>query len=198
MSALKRINNEINRKFPKNIKDLFIPYKISFINNSDFTNNDNIQLTIDIYNKYLFTISIRNTYPFYPPNIWINTNYGTKNYNKWCADTTTMINKQHFLSSINILLATFFSIDMNTSLYKNLKNIPIKFPLSCLCCESITCPHKWHPGFQIKHIIEEYMFNKKFLFFTSPIGIKLIMPIFYNDKWNIPEDILLHIFMYII
>jgi len=199
MSAMKRINNEINRKFPKNIDDLSIPYKFSFINShTDFSNTNNIQLSIDIYNKHLFIISLRNTYPFTPPTVWINTKYGTKSYNNWCANTTNTINNRHFLSSTNILLAAFFSVDINTTLYKHLKNIPIKIPMNCLCCESITCPGKWNPGCQIKHVIEEYMFNKKFLFFTSPIGLKLIMPIFYNDRWNIPDDILLHIFLFII
>ena len=135
MSAMKRINNEINRKFPKMIQDLSIPYKFSFINShTDFSNTNNIQLSIDIYNKHLFIISLRNTYPFTPPTVWINTKYGTKSYNNWCANTTTTINNRHFLSSTNILIASFFSIDINTTLYKNFRNIkdhqsdPNKFP----------------------------------------------------------------------
>lgn len=199
MSAIKRINNEINRKFPKTIKDLSIPYRFSFINSDiDFTNTNQIQISVDLYNKQLFTITFTNTYPFTPPRPFINTKNGNKNYNRWCGDITNTINKRLFLSSTNILIASFFSIDMNTTLYKKFKNTPSKFPISCLCCESITCSGKWNPGCQIKQVIEEYMFNKKFLFFTSPIGLKLIMPIFYNDRWNIPEDIILHIFLFII
>jgi len=199
MSAIKRINNEINRKFPKTIKDLSIPYQFSFINSDiDFTNTNQIQISVDLYNKQLFTITFTNTYPFTPPRPWIHSKYGFKNYNRWCGDVTGIINTRSFLSSTSILIASFFSIDMNTTLYKNFKNIPIKLPIPCLCCESITCPGKWNPGCQIKQVIEEYMFNKKFLFFTSPIGLKLIMPIFYNERWNIPEDILLHIFLFII
>ncbi len=209
MLAIKRINNEINRKFPKNILDLYTSYNLSFLSyDTDFTNSDYITLSVDIYNTYcssfkqLFTINLYKTYPFTPPRPLINTKYGNKNYNRWCGDITNTINKRLFLSSTNILIASFFSIDMNTTLYKKFKNTPVKFPInfpiSCLCCESITCPGKWNPGCQIKHVIEEYMFNKKFLFFTSHIGLKLIMPIFYNERWNIPDDILLHIFLFII
>ena len=199
MAAIKRINNEINRKFPKNIIDLSIPYQFSFINSDiDFTNTNQIQISVDLYSKQLFTVTLTNTYPFTPPSPWIHTKYGIKNYNRWCGSVTEIINTRSFLSSTNILIAAFFSIDINTTLYKNFKNTPIKIPIPCLCCESIICPNKWNPSCQIKYIIEEYMFNKKFLFFTSPIGLKLIMPIFYNERWNIPEDILLHIFLFII
>lgn len=205
MSAIRRIINEMDRKFPKNMIDLSTHYNLAFLSqDTDFTNSDYITLSVDVYNTYcstfkqLFTINLYNTYPFKAPAPWINTKYSKKSYNRWCADITTTINKRDFLSSTNILIASFFSIDMNTTLYKKFTNIPVKFPIPCLCCESITCPQKWNAACQIKQVIEEYLFNKKFLFFTSPIGLKLIMPIFYNERWNIPEDILLHIFMYII
>ena len=199
MSALKRINNEINRKFPKNVLDLSIPYTFSFTSsNIDFTNIDNIQVSIDVYNNSLFTMTLTNRYPFIAPNVWISTKYGVKNYNRWCADITSIINRRNFLSTTNILLASFFSIDINTKLFKRFINIPTSIPINCLCCNSVICPQIWNPGCQIKDIIEEFIFNKKFLFYTSELGIKLLMPIFYNDKWNIPEDILIHIFLFII
>ena len=183
MAAIKRITNEMNRKFPKNIIDLSTSYNLSFLSNNDLTTN--IKLSVDIYNNYsssfkqLLIIDLSNTYPFTSPYPLVNTKYGFKNYNRWCADVTSIINNRYFLSSTNILIASFFSIDINTTLYKNFKNTPIKFPIQCLCCESITCSNKWNPGCQIKLIIEEYLFNKKFLFFTSPLGSKLIMSIFY-------------------
>lgn len=205
MSSIKRITNEMDRKFPKNILDLFTHYNLSFLSHdTDFTNSDYITLSVDVYNTYcsrfkqLFTINLNNTYPFTAPFPWINTKYSYKSYNKWCVDITSTINKRHFLSSTNILIASFFSIDMNTTLYKKFNNISLNLPIHCLCCKSITCPQIWNPKYNIKDIIEEYMFNKKFLFFSSPIGLKLIMPIFYNERWNIPDDILLHIFLFII
>ena len=199
MSAIKRINNEINRKFMKNIVDLSIPYTFSLTTNEfNFNNSNNVKFCVDLYNKQLFSIDIYNTYPFTPPTAWITTKYGEKNFNRWCADITSIVNIRHYLSTTNILLAAFFSIDINTTLYKGFTNIPIKFPIYCLCCNSILCPNKWNPACQLKDIIEEFVFNKKFLFYTSQLGIKLLMPIFYNDKWNIPEDILLHIFLFII
>ena len=137
MSAIKRINNEINRKFPKNIIDLYTSYNLSFLSyDTDFTNSDYITLSVDIYNTYcssfkqLFTINLYKTYPFTPPRPLINTKYGNKNYNRWCGDITNTINKRLFLSSTNILIASFFSIDMNTTLYKKFKNTPVKFPIN--------------------------------------------------------------------
>ena len=110
----------------------------------NFNNTNNLKFSIDLHNKQLFSIDIYNTYPFNPPAAWITTKYGEKNFNRWCGDITSIVNKRHYLSNTNILLAAFFSIDTNTRLYKGLTNIPITLPINCLCCTSILCPNKWN------------------------------------------------------
>lgn len=199
MASLKRLTNEINKKGPFQDK-LSIPYEISWINShTDFYDSMNIlaKISIDIYNNSILIMDIPSSYPFKPPNIWINILHGSKRYDRYCADITEIINKRTFLSCSDILLAWLFSLNFcNINKTYTINNIPNSIPISCLCCNSITCYNKWNPGFQIQDIIYEFIFTKKLLFFTSKLGLKYINSIFNNDKWNLSDDIILHIFKF--
>jgi ubiquitin-protein ligase len=202
MAALKRLNKEIATFSQYDISNNFLlPYKISWINlDIDFFDKTNqlAKISIDVYNNCLLNIDIPTCYPFKSPIVWVNNTKNFKQYSKYCADITEIINKRTFLSTSDIILAWLFAL---TSSYKNKTynnlNIPKSLPLSCFCCNSITCSSKWSPGFKIQDIIYEFIFIKKFLFFSSQLGLRYINPIFNNENWSIPDDLILHIFKFI-
>tara|TARA_B100000524_G_scaffold319927_1_gene200117 strand:- start:102 stop:626 length:525 start_codon:yes stop_codon:yes gene_type:complete len=141
MSAIKRINNEINKmdnpyennsmaKFVLDIRNPFplVNLKLSpkslkenYYNIVKFNNYELIiNLKID-KNVFGIEILISNLYPFEPPKVKIN----NKTY--------------HFLLQSN-----------------NLKKINYE---KCLCCSSIICPDNWVPSYGIIHIINEIYQN---------------------------------------
>lgn len=139
MSAIKRINNEINKlenpsennKMSKFILDIRKPVPLVnlklFPNSNNYyniVNFKNYELLLDLrINEDIFKIeiTITNLYPFSPPKIKIN----NQSYH-------------YFLQS------------------NNLKKINLK---KCLCCSSIVCPNNWTPSYGIIHIINEIYNN---------------------------------------
>ena len=181
----KRIYAEIKKNSSKHLKILV-------------TNNDN-NLVINFINKPLLYLTVPCDYPFKSPKVSILNNFNQiKDYNRWCADLTSLINQQTQLTSSDILLAWFFvyvkwtyhiSYPSNKQLYT--------FPLQCLCCSSLSCPGNWCPARKIIDIGNEYILNQTFKNFISPPFLKMIKNIFNNDRWQLPDDIIYKILEFI-
>lgn len=195
MMALKRVNNEIKKS--SNLSN-FPPYEITWLNVYDRSDIISCKISIDICNKSILIIEIPKTYPFTPPLLYLNYRVKNKRYIDFCGYVTQVINKRTFLSSYDLQLAWLFSLNFSNPV-KNYShnNIPNSIPINCFCCNTITCYHNWNPGFTVRDAIYEFFFTKNLLFYTSQVGIKYINQIFNNDKWTIPQDIVLHILKFI-
>ena len=180
----KRFLNEFNKTYNyKFTKDLDFSYNFLLTNN----NNNNKIVSVIIYNKLFLQFIVTDSYPFHPPEVLIN-DVQLTNYLKWCSNITSVINSRKFLSPKNIEYAHMFSINNITK-----KDIP-NLPINCICCDSILCINKWSPSHLFINIIDEAVYNKKFLFYTSKLGQKMINLIFKS----LSDDIILHIFSFII
>lgn len=183
----KRFFNEFNKTYKyKFTKDLEFSYNFLLTNNN---NNNNKIVSVIIYNKLFLQFIVTDSYPFRPPEVFINdiNDMRLMNYLKWCSNITSVINSRHFLSPKNIYYAHIFSINNITK--KEIPNVPI----NCICCDSILCINKWSPSHLFINIIDEAVYNKKLLFYTSRLGQKMINLIFKS----LSDDIILHIFSFI-
>lgn len=181
----KRISLEIKNNSSQHLKILF-------------TNNDN-NIVINFVNNPLLYLTIPGDYPFKSPKISIPNNFNqTKDYNRWCADLTSLINRQTHLTSSDILLAWFFVYIKWANYISYPSNKPLyTFPLQCLCCSSLSCSGNWCPARKIIDIANEYILNKTFKIFISPLFLKMIKNILNNDRWQIPDDIIYKILEFI-
>lgn len=173
----KRLLHEVNKLY-KEKTDLKFPYT--------FLLNKHI-VSVMIYDKLFLQFIVGENYPFRPPEVLIHDNE-LINYLKWCATITGIINSRKFLSQQAIINAHFFSINTITN------TIVPTFPLPCICCNSILCITKWTPAFLFINIIDEAIYYKKLLFYTSKVGQKLISLLF--NKWPLSDDLILHIFSF--
>ena len=181
----KRFFNEFNKTYKHNFtRDLDYSYNFLLTNNNN--NNNNKIVSVIIYNKVFLQFIVTDSYPFRPPEVLIN-DFQLTNYLKWCSNITSVINSRKFLSPKNIEYAHMFSKNNITK-----KELPT-LPINCVCCDSILCVNKWSPACLFINIIDEAVYNKKFLFYTSPVGIKMINLIFKS----LSDDIILHIFSFI-
>ena len=64
---------------------------------------------------------------------------------------------------------------------------------TCLCCQSLTCGNRWNPSVHMFMVFNEYIFNKNIEKYLRPIYRVYFEKIFRNDKWNLSDDIILHI-----
>ena len=64
---------------------------------------------------------------------------------------------------------------------------------TCLCCESLLCGNNWNPSVHIFMLFNECVFKNNMKKYLKPLYRVYFEKIFKNDKWNIPDDILLHI-----
>ena len=184
--SYKRFFNEFN-KTNKHKEDLSFSYNFQLNNNNN--NNNNKIVSVIIYNKFFLQFIVTDSYPFRPPEVLINdiNDMRLMNYIRWCSNITSVINSRKFLSPQNLHYAHMFSINNITK-----KEVPI-LPIHCICCDSILCPNKWTPANLFINIIDEAVYNKKLLFYTSKIGQKMINLIFKS----LSDDIVLHIFSFI-
>lgn len=63
-----------------------------------------------------------------------------------------------------------------------------KFGKTCLCCETLLCPHKWSPAARLPGIINEYNKNKRIKKYINSYILLLIA----NNKYDImlPDEII--------
>ena len=63
----------------------------------------------------------------------------------------------------------------------------------CLCCNNFTCPAQWSPSITMGHLICEYVTRNDFKVYCGKLQQKSIISIFNNEKWCIPDDIIMYI-----
>jgi hypothetical protein len=205
--SLKRLNREITKVFPDKMVELSLSYELSYQHvhsrfDSEKTSKAIAELSIENPHTKLgrmdvLHLSIPSNYPFRPPTVWIPHKFANKRYDRWSADLTGKLITLSNKPVCNSFIAWAFSI-IETPMYAySWKQIPFKFPLNCLCCESITCSGNWIPSLTIVDILIEYLARKKFALYCSPLWQKRILSIFNNDRWTLPDDIVLNIIQYL-
>lgn len=153
-------------------------------------------------NELQLEINLNKNYPFHPPQLVVPYKYKYKDkynyikYELWCSK---IIKQNDIHLSLNVynekLLNAYIFTHINISLAKKYLNIPTN--KTCLCCNSLTCGHKWSPSHKIFDLLMEFLSFKTFETYLKPYTYRLITKIFNNDKWLIPQEIQLHILSFI-
>ena len=195
--ALKRLNREITKVFPSNMTEASLPYKLAQFD-AGSASNVIAEFSILENSKDILHLTIPSEYPFRPPTVWVPHKIANKRYDRWSVDLTGKIIKSFNKTSTgNPFLAWVFSI-IETPIYASgWRCVPFQLPLNCLCCESITCSGNWGPSFMITDLLLEYLACRKFAIYCSPLWQKRISPIFNNDRWILPDDIIFNIIQYL-
>ena len=195
--ALKRLDREITKVFPSKMIEASLPYKLAQFDASS-ASNVIAEFSILENSRDILRLTIPSEYPFRPPTVWVPHKIANKRYDRWSVDLNGQILKSaNKISAYNPFLAWAFSI-IETPMYaRGWKFVPFQLPMNCLCCESITCPGNWAPSLSIVDILIEYLARKKFAIYCSPLWQKMILPIFDNDRWTLPDDIVLNIVQYL-
>ena len=124
-----------------------------------------------------------------------------ENYDQWSRNIYDGFGTKSFricsLNYCNFFLAWAFSLIYKPLLAPYWKFIPSNKNDHCLCCESITCPNNWSPSITISHILMEFIARRNFSINCSPLIQRWIKPIFDNDRWSLPEDVILLIIDYL-
>jgi ubiquitin-protein ligase len=200
--SLKRLNREIMKVFPDKMRETSLLYELSRFD-SEKNSNAIAELSIENHHPTLgrrevLHLSIPAQYPFRPPTIWVPNKIANKRYDRWSTDLTGQIIKSfNKTTDSSAFLAWAFSIIEIPMFASGWRNVPFKLPLNCLCCESITCSGNWTPSFTIADILIEYLARKKFALYCSPLWQKRILPIFNNDRWVLPDDIVFSIIQHL-
>jgi len=115
----------------------------------------------------------------------------TNKYSRWCS---VCLKNSRIETSI-IKRAWFFTLILYKEVAKVWHICPDKDV--CLCCQSIICGKNWSPAYTMYDVCNEYILRKTFYIFTSKLIQKrigsLFQNLFSNERWDIPEDIILHI-----
>ena len=191
--SYKRILNELNNKIPEMLKN----YDLDNLFCAIQCDNNIVPKKISIVNKKTEQVEIifdlPNSYPFKPPNLTIynsqNTFYGVS-YNNWNAKIIDhYANSRIFIPNND--LAWYFTIIRRPQLFKFWYGVPNK--KDCLCCNNFTCPSQWSPSITMGHLICEYVTRNDFKIYCGKLQQKCMFGIFNNEKWTIPDDIILYI-----
>ena len=202
MNVQKRINRELNFKCKSIHYDFDLPYRLVIGKYEEMPTEFNLinenTLKIEI------TIIVSDKYPFQPPTIILSPdtvkNFSLINYNKrkYSLSSNYLSWVGNLLKNNNtngIYIAWLFTIIRFPKMYKLWRKIPKE--KDCLCCESMTCPNLWSPAFTLYDLGAEYIMRKRFYFYTTKIMQKKLYSIlhllFYNDKWQLNDDLILHI-----
>ena len=199
--SLKRLNREVMKVFPDKMRESSLPYELAHFD-SEKASNVIAELSIEnsqpkLGRRQVLHMSIPAEYPFRPPTVWVPHTFANKRYDRWSVDLIGTLVSASNKTACNPFLAWAFSI-IEMPLYAHgWRHIPFQFPLNCLCCESITCSSNWSPSLIIADILVEYLARNKFALYCSPLWQKRILPIFNNDRWTLPDDIVLSIIRYL-
>ena len=191
--SLKRILNELHNIIPNKLLENKLFDKFYFVE----IGNDIICRDIGIINKkndtMEITFNISNSYPFKPPKVTVCNYMENVCYLRWLSK---LINYKGDISSLQEknFNAWIFSI-IRWPQFKNDLTFPKRG--TCYCCESILCSNKWSPSVLLCNVLFEYIIAKQFLIFSSNLNQRQINNIFKNDNWNLPNDIILHIIVFL-
>ena len=189
---MKRILKEIV-KFPEIMKKLDWLYKIVLLEETSKTMP--CVGIIDKNNTIILKLYCLSEYPFRPPAINVNINGGDRfiKYDKWLRDIMQANTKNNKIKNCDYFLAWVFTIIRKPYMADTWSFIPNYSVTPCLCCESIICSDKWSPGKQFADILIEYIGRRDFSIHCSKLMQRWITPIFNNDRWILPDEIILHI-----
>ena len=191
--SYKRIFNELNNKIPEMLRN----YDLNNLFYAIQCDDNIVPKKISIVNKKTKQVEIifvlPDCYPFKPPNLSIfnsqNTFYGVS-YSNWNSRIVDHYRIPRMYKP-NIDLAWYFTIIRRPQLFKFWHGIPNKN--DCLCCNNFTCPAQWSPSITMGHIICEYVTRNNFKIYCGKLQQKSMISIFNNEKWCIPDDIIMHI-----
>ena len=222
MACYKRILNELNNKIPLKLFDLHLNHLFSFVElNTDIISKE-IGVINNKTNQIVLQIIIPSNYPFKSPDVYVAddsfTNNNVKNItfisnlsnlsiypSLWISSTikysvwsVSIINKhsyytpQKFRPYCDLFSAWIFCVIRRPLLLHYWRgNIPnIK---DCLCCESILCNNTWSPSLMMSDILAEYVTRRDFKINCGLLMQRWICSIFNNDRWIIPDDVILEI-----
>lgn len=193
----KRISIEIKKRFPEVMNKFGLPFYLERFN----IDGDKQELGIYsfINNKLFLQFTIPAVYPFRPPSVFVIDNtLSDEKYNipywKWsvsimephrfCYKSTG--NCDYFMAWVfSIIRRPYLSYIWKFIPSNNIKENP------CFCCESIICSNNWGPGVLISDIFLEYIGRKDFCINCSRLMQRWIKPIFDNDKWILPQEVIL-------
>lgn len=184
----KRILREITKIFPQAVKEHNLDYALAINetigNKSNHINN--ITVSSDKY-RCKINMHLKDEYPFKPPLLSLfNTNMS---YSYWCSK---ILQKQDNYKIFMSYVFTKISMKVTTGINTFIPDNKI-----CLCCETLICGNRWNPGINIFMLFNEFVFNSNLKKYLNPIYGKYFDMIFRNERWNIPDDIILHIISYL-
>jgi len=200
--AQKRIQKEIDN-FSQNMEEYNLKYKIVLLDNIIDTDSCNINNKfikiglLDKNNNLIMKLFCLHHYPFKSPEVLINQNFHNYNnndyfikYTRWAASISERVNR---LSEFDKYLSWIFSINSKPTLNNIWKYNPDLNKSLCLCCESITCSNKWSPALTLYKVVLEYVAFRDYSLYSSKLMRRLIRRLFNNERWILPDDIILYI-----
>jgi len=199
----RRVFNEINKIFPESMQKYNLLYKIVLLDDPgsyDINNGINNGILIGIIDKnnnLILKMWCKNEYPFHPPTVHVNKfikyNDAFIKYDIWAGNISKKMNNEN--SSCDYFMAWAFA-NISKPEFANQWNFIPSFK-NCLCCESITCSNNWAPKYTLVDILIEYITRRDFSIYSSKLIQRQICRVFNNDKWVLPNDIILHILNYL-
>lgn len=188
MVFYKRILNELHNILPKKLIEYNLDNKFYFVEIGNDIICNEIGVVNKKTNKLEMKFRISKDYPFKPPMVIIYDNDKEILYDRWASK---IINNN---SNIDYIYTWYFTIikfpQLKTfSIYPE-KNI-------CLCCNNIICNSLWSPSVTLGYIMFEYINMRNLYIYTNNLNQKIINTIFHNDMWDLPTEIVYHIFSFI-
>ena len=211
MAYYKRILHELHNKIPEKMLDLNLNHKFTFVS----LDTDIVSKEYGIVNTKTDLVELKiiipSDYPFKPPSVFVTKdnhtppyptviplsicNFPNIKYDKWSVSIIHGNNPYKncgLASDCDLFSAWAFSIIRRPTLLRYWHgNIPNK--KDCLCCQSIICSNNWSPSKMLSDILAEYVTRRDFKINCRPLMQRWIGVIFNNDRWVIPDDIILKI-----
>lgn len=117
-------------------------------------------------------------------------------YDRWSTNIikgpTGLRNAAKHLTNDQLFYAWAFSIIRRPKLLHYWRGI-IPTRDDCLCCESVICSKNWSPAIIMCDILGEYVTRRDFKINCGRLTQRLIHRIFNNDRWVIPDELILEI-----
>ena len=125
-------------------------------------------------------------------------NVSTK-YEKWSSNLIQgrrLLNVSKLLTDNELFYAWAFCIIRRPELLCYWRGI-IPTRKDCLCCDSLICGKNWSPSIIMCDILGEYVTRRDFKINCGNLMQRSIIRIFNNNKWVIPDEIIMMIINYI-
>lgn len=179
--------------------------------NPDLTNQNVPYIIVKKNNKKIALFEVTNEYPLKPPKTIVYTNFDSRGYTtylNWSLKRGQIMRSFLIKNKINkstLFLLWFFIITKNFYIingkkFKDINDFNLEPFTSnyCFCSSTILCSQKWDSNCNIIDIVTEILLRNDLFNLCNEKGVRYILPIFNNSKWELPEDILYHILSFII